>query len=82
MLSTVLDQCAVLLPVLHHFGINSANLGYFVLNNASINNITLVKLATSVDFLPAERRLSCISHVLNLIAKQYLFCQDASSFEA
>jgi hypothetical protein len=72
----------VLLPVLHHFRINSANLGYFVLDNASNNNTTLIKLARSIDFLPAERRLRYISHVLNLIAEQYLFGQDASSFEA
>jgi hypothetical protein len=72
----------VLLPVLHYFGINSANLGYFVLDNASNNNTTLIKLARSIDFLPAEQRLRYIGYVLNLIAEQYLFGQDASSFKA
>jgi hypothetical protein len=72
----------VLLPVLHYFGIDSANLGYFLLDNASNNNTTLIELARSIDFLPAKRRLCCISHILNLIAEQYLFGQDASSFEA
>jgi hypothetical protein len=35
-----------------------------------------------MDFLPAERRLRCMGYVLNLIAEQYLFGQDSSSFEA
>jgi hypothetical protein len=34
-----------------------------------------------MKFLPIERRLRCMGHILNLIAEQYLFGQDASSFE-
>ena len=34
-----------------------------------------------MDFLPVERQLRCMGHILNLIAEQYLFGQDASSFE-
>jgi hypothetical protein len=74
-------QATVLLPVLQHFGITDDKLGYFVLNNTSNNDTTLDELAKSIKFLPAERRLRCMGHILNLIAKQYLFGQDASSFE-
>jgi hypothetical protein len=56
-------------------------LGYFVLDNALNNDTTLDKLAKSMDFLLVERRLRCIGHILNLIAEQYLFGQDALSFE-
>jgi hypothetical protein len=72
----------VLLPVFHYFGINLANLGYFVLNNTSNNDTTLIKLARLIDFLSAKRRLCYIGYVLNLIAEQYFFGQDASSFKA
>jgi hypothetical protein len=34
-----------------------------------------------MKFQPLERRLRYIGHILNLIAKQYLFGQDASSFK-
>jgi hypothetical protein len=34
-----------------------------------------------MEFEPEERRLRCMGHILNLIAEQYLFGQDAASFE-
>jgi len=44
-----------------------------VLNNASNNNITLVKLGKAISFELKEKRLRYIRHILNLIAKAYLF---------
>jgi hypothetical protein len=57
------------------------NLGFFVLDNVFNNNTTLVELSKSIDFDPKERRLCYISHIINLIAKQYLFGQNLKSFE-
>jgi hypothetical protein len=37
----LLDQAAVILPLLTRFGITLDNLGYFVLDNALKNDITL-----------------------------------------
>jgi hypothetical protein len=34
-----------------------------------------------MDFDPLERRLRYIGHILNLIAEQYLFGQDAALFK-
>jgi hypothetical protein len=56
------------------------NLGYFVLDNAPNNNITLQELAKTMGFDPKEKRLCCIGHILNLIAKAYLFSQDSTTF--
>jgi hypothetical protein len=66
-------QAATLLPILRHFNITNEKLGYFILNNTTNNNTTLFKLAKSIKFQPKERRLRCISHILNLIVEQYLF---------
>jgi hypothetical protein len=52
-----------------------------VLNNTSNNNTTLVKLSKSIGFNPKAKRLRCMGHILNLIAKAYLYGQDASDFE-
>ena len=76
-----LDQASVILPLLTRFGITGANLGYFVLDNASNNDTTLEQLALTMGFIPREKRLRCIGHILNLIAEQYLFGQDSRSFE-
>jgi hypothetical protein len=67
--------------LLTRFGINSDNLGYFVLDNAPNNDIILIKLAKSIKFDPKQKRLRYMGHVINLIAKAYLFGQDASTFE-
>jgi hypothetical protein len=77
----LIAQAFVLLPALKHYSIRNNNLGYFVLDNATNNNTTLIELAKSLDFDPLERRLRYIGHILNLIAKQYLFGQDATLFE-
>jgi hypothetical protein len=63
----------VILPLLQRFSINKDNLGYFVLNNALNNNTTLVELVKTMGFDIKQKRLRCIGHVLNLIAKAYLF---------
>jgi hypothetical protein len=57
------------------------NLGYFVLDNAPNNNITLQELAKTIGFDPKEKRFRCIGHILNLIAKAYLFGQDSTTFD-
>ena len=59
----------MLLPALIYFGIKNNNLSYFVLNNATNNDITLIELTKSINFDPLERRLRYIGHILNLIAK-------------
>ena len=76
-----IDQAQVILPLFEHFGITRANLGYFVLDNTPNNDTTLQELAKTMGFDPKTKRLRCIGHVLNLIAKAYLFGQDVSDFE-
>ncbi len=59
----------MLLLALMHFSIKNDNLGYFVLNNTTNNDIILIELTKSIDFDPLEQRLRYIGHILNLIAK-------------
>jgi hypothetical protein len=54
-------------------GINTDNLGYFVLDNALNNNTTLIKLRKYMGFNLIKKRLRYIGYILNLIAKAYLF---------
>jgi hypothetical protein len=71
----------VILPLLTRFSISTSNLGYFVLNNTSNNNTTLVELLKTIGFNPKAKRLRCIGYIFNLIAEQYLYGQDVSKFE-
>ncbi len=77
----IIDQCAVLLPLLTRFGITLSNLRYFVLNNATNNDTTLTELRKHIGFVPKDKRLRCIGHILNLITEAYLFGQDVSTFK-
>jgi hypothetical protein len=63
----------MLLLALIHFSIRNNNLSYFVLNNVTNNNITLIKLTKLIDFNPFKQRLRYISYIFNLITKQYFF---------
>ena len=56
-------------------------MGYFVLDNATNNDTTLVELAKVMGFDPIVKRLRCMGHILNLIAESYLFGQDSKSFD-
>jgi hypothetical protein len=52
-----------------------------MLDNTSNNNITLIELSKSIGFDLKAKRLRYIRHILNLIAKAYLYGQDVSDFE-
>lgn len=75
------DQALIIYPLLKSFGITSKNLGHFVLDNAKNNDTTLEELGRRMGFDSEEKRLRCMGHVINLVAEQYLFGQDAKSFD-
>jgi hypothetical protein len=56
------NQAAVLTPVLRKYGINKDNIGWFVLDNATNNDTTMVKLGKEFEFDPIQRRLRCLGH--------------------
>jgi len=56
-------------------------IGYFVLDNATNNDVAIDQLADEFGFIAKERRLRCIGHVINLIAKQLLLGEDPELFE-
>jgi len=56
-------------------------ISYFVLDNASNNDATIHKLAEQFGFVADERRLRCMGHVVNLVAKQLLFGDEPELFE-
>jgi hypothetical protein len=56
------NQEAVITPVLRKYGINKDNIGWFVLDNATNNDTTMVQLGKNFEFDPAQRRLRCLGH--------------------
>ncbi|KAK5991211.1 Putative AC9 transposase-like protein [Cladobotryum mycophilum] len=71
--------------VIYDWGIQD-QLGTIILDNASNNDTCLLHLFNALD--PSmteedigERRIRCYGHILNLIARAYLYSQDNESFK-
>ena len=51
------NQAAVILPVLLNFSLNTKNLGWFILDNATSNDTTLDELSATFSFRTEEKRV-------------------------
>jgi hypothetical protein len=51
-------------------------------DNASNNDTCIQDLAKEFDFDFKERRLRCIEHIINLVARSIIFGLDPNAFEA
>jgi len=52
-----------------------------MLDNASNNDIILVKLSKTIGFKLMQKQLRYMGYILNLIAKLYIFGQEIFTFE-
>jgi hypothetical protein len=66
---------------LHAFNIGPDRIGYFTLNNAENNIITIVIIGGDLGFDGESRRGWCIGHIVNLAAKALLFGNSPDAFE-
>lgn len=56
-------------------------LGYFQCDNATNNDTCIQALADQFQFEYRERRLRCIGHIINLVARALLFGNDPDALE-
>ena len=73
----------VIIPVLQLFDLTT-NLGYFIGDNDPSNDVAIRCILRSIrpDIKdPDSRRVRCLGHVINLVAKAFLFGNDDESFE-
>ena len=55
--------------------------GYFITDNASINDTYLDYLVVKFSFNKAYRRTCCVYYILNLVAQQLIFSKNKKAFE-
>ncbi|KAG9185089.1 hypothetical protein G6011_03036 [Alternaria panax] len=67
--------------VIRKFGIESSQVGYFVLDNIGSNNVAVDILAKHHYFNGTHRRLRCGPHTLNLIGQTVIFGIDRKALE-
>ena len=58
-------------------------LGYFIIDNASFNNICITEIIETLqlDQDIYDKRLWCMGHIINFIAKKFLFSNKLEGFE-
>jgi hypothetical protein len=72
---------AAVVATLKAYRIDSANLSYFVLNNAGNNNTTVKAISRKYSsFSASQRRLRCSPHTINLIRQALLFGKDKDAY--
>jgi hypothetical protein len=63
------------------YGIDTSNIGYFMLDNATNNDTAVAAIAEEFGFEAEKRRLRCAGHIINLIARSLLYGFDKTLFE-
>lgn len=74
----------VIIPVLQSYNLTS-NLGFFIGDNVASNDVAVRCILHSIrpDIKdPESRRVRCLGHIINLVAKAFLFGNDEESLEA
>lgn len=67
--------------ILDQFKLAPSRLGYFVADNASENDTCVRDLEEALGYHPSWRRVRCMGHIINLVARALLFGESPDSFE-
>ena len=72
----------VITPVLELYGIGPLNLDIFMADNTGTNDLAIEEVLRVLrpGVTVPEVRGRCIAHIINLVAKAYLFSKDAEAF--
>ena len=71
----------VVLKTLDLFSINAQTVGYFVLDNASNNDVAVAAISQKLGFSASDRRHRCGPHTLNLVGQRLLWGQDEDAYD-
>ncbi|KAI1676349.1 hypothetical protein KJE20_14078, partial [Pyrenophora tritici-repentis] len=75
------NMAEIVYSTLQKFGVGPRTTGYFVLDNASSNDTTIVSLAQKMSFNATYRRLRCGPRTLNLISQTLLWGKDSDTYD-
>ena len=72
-----------ILQVIHKYGLTGNHIGWFILNNVSLNNTYVAEIlkALGINDTIKYYRLHYLGHILNLATKAFLFGSDIKSFK-
>jgi hypothetical protein len=70
----------IVFKTLDLFGINGQTVGYFVLDNASNNNLAIAAIGQNLGFSASDCRHRCGPHMLNPVGQRLLWGQDEDAY--
>jgi hypothetical protein len=70
------------IAVIKDFGIKNEQIRYFILNNATNNNIAITAIIKEFDFNPIKRQLYYLGYIINIIAHYFLYSYNPDLFKA
>jgi hypothetical protein len=71
----------VIATTLRAYAITPSQLGYFVLDNASSNDVAVTSIARLYNFNPIHRRLRCCPHTINLVGQTVIFGKNRDAYD-
>lgn len=74
------NMAGLILSTIQDFDLED-KLGYFMMDNATVNDTTLTELSKTIPIDFREQRLRCLGHIINLACQAMLHGTDSDSFE-
>ena len=71
-----------MIAVIKDFGIKNKQIRYFMLDNATNNNMAMMAIVKEFNFNPIKRRLCCLGYIINIITRYLLYSYNLNLFKA
>ena len=70
-----------MIAIIKDFSIKNKQIRYFILDNATNNNIAIMAIAEEFNFNPIECQLCCLGYIINIIARHFLYSYNLDLFK-
>jgi len=70
------------IAVIKDFGIKNEQIRYFMLDNATNNNMAITAITKEFNFNPIKRWLRCSGYIINIITYHLLYSYNPDLFKA
>ena len=71
-----------IIAVIKDFGIKNKQIGYFILDNTTNNNIVIMAIIKKFNFNPIKHRLYYLGYIINIIIRHFLYGYNLDLFKA
>ena len=70
------------ITIIKNFSIKNEQIRYFILDNATNNNIVIIAIIKEFNFNPIKCWLYCLGYIINIITRHLLYSYNLDLFKA